>query len=123
MMKGIERIIGTKNLSAPEFHRRVYVLVAQIPKGKVATYGDVARAAGSPRAARAVGTAMANNKDTDHVPCHRVVRSDGHVGSYGGGPKGSWKKKRLLEREGVEFYRSSLKIRNFDGFRFREFRV
>jgi O-6-methylguanine DNA methyltransferase len=121
MTKNIEEIIGSKNLSAPAFYKQVFTIVSKIPKGKVSTYGDVAKAAGKPGAARVVGTAMANNKDTDHVPCHRVVKSDGKVGSYGGGPEGSREKKRRLMDERIEFYKSSLKIKNFEKVRIRDF--
>ena len=64
----------------------------------MATYKDVACQAGNPRAVRAVGNALHLNKDT-HIPCHRVVRSDGRVGGYN---KGSETKKHILQKEGVE---------------------
>ena len=68
----------------------------QIPKGETKSYGEVARAIGHPRAARAVGTVMKNNYDPT-VPCHRVIRADGKIGGYNRG--GERAKKRLLERE------------------------
>ena len=72
---------------------------AGIPWGQVATYGDLARAAGSPGAARAVGSAMAANPVPVIIPCHRVVRADGELGEYGmGGPA---MKERMLRAEGV----------------------
>lgn len=61
-------VIGTANLLAGEFARRVYRAVAQIPPGRVATYGDVAEAVGNPGASRAVGNAMNRNRDADRVP-------------------------------------------------------
>ncbi len=64
------------------FSAQVYALVAKIPKGKVATYGQVAQLAGSPRAARAVGQLMARNKDTKNIPCHRVVGARGALVGY-----------------------------------------
>lgn len=74
-------------------------MVAKIPRGQTRTYGEVAKAAGRPGAARAVGTIMAHNLDTKMVPCHRVVRADGKVGDYAfGGPA---KKLALLKREGA----------------------
>ncbi len=80
------------------FADRVRKVVSQIPKGKTMTYTEVARRAGVPGAARAVGTVMRNNFDTK-VPCHRVIRSDGKVGEYNrGGPA---KKLALLKREGA----------------------
>jgi methylated-DNA-[protein]-cysteine S-methyltransferase len=63
----------------------VYRSVATIPYGQTASYGQVARMAGLPRAARFVGTTMANNPYPVFIPCHRVVRSDGSPGLFGGG--------------------------------------
>lgn len=63
----------------------VYRTVAQIPYGATASYGQVARMAGIPRAARFVGTTMANNPYPVFIPCHRVIRSDGSPGRFGGG--------------------------------------
>ena len=80
------------------FTERVYSVVAKIPRGSVMTYGEVARRAGRPGAARAVGNIMHNNPDTKRVPCHRVVRSDGTPGGYAYGTK---KKVSMLRREGV----------------------
>jgi O-6-methylguanine DNA methyltransferase len=117
-----EDIIGAKNISASPFYKKIYFMVAQIPKGRVASYGDVAKALGKPNAARAVGTAMARNQDTDHVPCHRVVKSDGTVGFYAGGPTGSPKKMEILKTEGIEFIKNTQKINNFHLFRFRNFK-
>jgi O-6-methylguanine DNA methyltransferase len=86
--------------SRPSFTAKVHAVVAKIPKGSVLTYGEVARRAGNPRAARAVGNIMHNNPDTKKVPCHRVVRSDGTPGGYARGTK---KKIALLRSEGVKF--------------------
>lgn len=87
------------------FADRVRSVVKSIPKGQVLTYGEVARRAGSPGAARAVGTVMKGNYDTK-VPCHRVVCSDGRVGAYNrGGPK---KKLALLTQEGVPIVKGSV---------------
>lgn len=80
------------------FTEKVYAIVAGIPRGKTMTYGEVARRAGNPRAARAVGNIMHNNPDTKKVPCHRVVRSDGTVGGYARGTK---KKIEILRWEGA----------------------
>jgi methylated-DNA-protein-cysteine methyltransferase-like protein len=82
------------------FRDRVYKIAAQIPEGKVATYGQIAMLAGSPGAARAVGTAMRNNPDMKTVPCHRVVGSDGKMHGYAFG-KGIESKKERLKKEGV----------------------
>jgi O-6-methylguanine DNA methyltransferase len=81
-----------------DFAEKVRDIVKKIPKGKMMTYGTVARLAGSPGAARAVGTIMAANYDAA-VPCHRVIRSDGTIGEYNrGGPKA---KRALLVKEGA----------------------
>ncbi len=85
------------------FKEMVEKVVRDIPEGKTLTYKEVALRAGSPGAARAVGTIMANNSDKS-LPCHRVIRSDGRVGGYNGirgGRGGSKAKKELLKREGV----------------------
>ena len=63
----------------------VYRIVAKIPYGETASYGQVARLAGLPRAARFVGTTMANNPYPVLIPCHRVIKSDGSPGLFGGG--------------------------------------
>lgn len=83
------------------FRERVYDVVAKIKKGQVLTYGEVAKRAGRSGAARAVGTAMSQNKDTKRVPCHRVVRADGSIGEYAFG--GTQAKLKKLQAEGVKF--------------------
>jgi O-6-methylguanine DNA methyltransferase len=70
----------------------------RIPYGRVATYGDLARQVGEPRAARAVGQVMANNPLPIVIPCHRVVASNGALGGYSGGLH---LKRELLALEGV----------------------
>lgn len=67
------------------FRRTVHEHLSRIPYGSTASYAEVAAAVGHPRAARAVGSACAANPLPVVVPCHRVVRSDGTVGRYGGG--------------------------------------
>ena len=84
----------------PSFTRNVLALTAQIPRGCVATYGGIAKAAGNGRAARAVGAAEASNPFAPLVPCHRVVDSQLRLHGYGGGLD---VKRGLLEREGVIF--------------------
>jgi len=85
-----------KRFTTP-FATRVYAVVAKIPKGKVMTYGQVAKRAGKPGATRAVGMFMANNYNPK-IPCHRVVRSDGKLGNYNRG--GQDRKAELLREEG-----------------------
>lgn len=84
------------------FRQRVYEIASKIPKGKVLTYGQLARLAGSPRAARAVGMCMSQNMDTMRVPCNRVVAADGKLTGYSL-RDGIKTKKELLLNEGVGF--------------------
>jgi methylated-DNA-[protein]-cysteine S-methyltransferase len=90
------KVQGKRFTSA--FAINVYAIVSKIPKGTVMTYGEVAKKAGKPGAARAVGMFMANNYDPK-IPCHRVVRSDGKIGNYNRG--GAARKKELLTKEGA----------------------
>ena len=84
-----------------EFYDRVYIAVKRIPKGKVATYGQIAAIAGNSRAARAVGWALHVNPEPGVIPCHRVINRFGKIceGFAFGGPE---VQKRMLEEEGVE---------------------
>lgn len=88
-------------MSKKTFSQKVYEVVSKIPRGKVLTYQEVARLAGSPAACRAVGTAMKNNPDRKIVPCHRVVGSTGTMNGYAYG--GESVKIDLLKKEGVPF--------------------
>jgi len=81
------------------FEQAVLRKTREIPRGEVRPYGWVAREIGRPAAVRAVGTALANNPIPYFIPCHRVVRTDGHIGNYGGG--GPEAKKAILTLEGV----------------------
>jgi methylated-DNA-[protein]-cysteine S-methyltransferase len=90
----------------PEWDQRVLLAVQELGFGETASYGDIARRVGAPRAARAVGGAMGRNPVTLIVPCHRVIAADGSLGGYGGdGPferhDGLRRKRDLLLREGV----------------------
>lgn len=78
------------------FQKKVYNIVRKIPKGKVLTYKEVAKLAGSPGASRAVGNVLNKNYDKS-IPCHRVIRSDGKTGGYN---RGGRNKIRLLKDEG-----------------------
>lgn len=84
------------------FSDKVYDILRTVPKGKVATYGQMAKLAGSPRAARAIGMIMKENDDAPHTPCHRVVASDGSMHGYSG-KGGVVGKKAMLQAEGVKF--------------------
>ncbi len=79
------------------FFARVYELVAQIPRGKVISYGQIARLLGAPRAARAVGWAM--RVCPEGLPWQRVVKADGSIAAGGWGEM----RRALLEEEGVPF--------------------
>ena len=91
------------------FKEKVYKICSSIPKGKVATYGQLARLAGKPKAARAVGVFMKNNSDAPIVPCHRVVASDGKLTGYSG-VGGIFQKKKMLLDEGVSFKNSCVDL-------------
>ena len=80
------------------FGRRVLRETARIPYGKISTYREIAAAAGSPRGSRAAGNALGANPIPIVVPCHRVLRSGGALGGYGGGVEA---KRFLLELEGA----------------------
>jgi methylated-DNA-[protein]-cysteine S-methyltransferase len=87
------------------FFQKILRETARVPFGEVATYKQMAEAAGSPRAVRAAGNALGSNPIPIVVPCHRVVRTGGKMGGYGGelGPylAGSEVKRRLLQLEGA----------------------
>ena len=94
-----------------DYTRRVLAAVRRVPPGRVATYGDIARLAGRPRAWRAVGTIMRDCADLS-VPCHRVVASGGRLGGYGGNVG---LKRALLRAEGLVVVGS--RIRHFAAVR------
>jgi methylated-DNA-[protein]-cysteine S-methyltransferase len=78
------------------FQQQVWRQLKRIPYGAVASYGDVARAIGKPKASRAVGSANHSNPISIIIPCHRVIGSDGSLTGYGGG---LWRKEWLLNLE------------------------
>ena len=82
-----------------DFQRRVWAALGEIPYGETRSYGDIARAIGRPKAARAVGAANGKNPVWIAVPCHRVVGSGGRLTGYAGGLE---LKQKLLELEGVQ---------------------
>jgi methylated-DNA-[protein]-cysteine S-methyltransferase len=95
------------------FNERVWNKMRKIPKGKVTTYKELAHAVGT-KAYRAVGNACRRNPYAPKVPCHRVVKSDGRIGGFGGkmyGPKIK-RKVALLKKEGVHV--KDGKVVNFD---------
>ena len=85
------------------FEKAVLRKTREIPRGQVRPYGWVAREIGHPAAVRAVGTALAHNPIPYFIPCHRVVRTDGQIGNYGGG--GPEAKRAILTLEGVQLKR------------------
>lgn len=93
------------------FYSKVYDVVKKIPKGKVLTYKQVASLAGSPKAFRAVGSAMRKNPDMKNIPCHRVVGSDGKMHGYSAG-QGIPTKIKLLKKEGVKFIGNKCLLNN-----------
>jgi O-6-methylguanine DNA methyltransferase len=90
----------------PAFDQRVLRAVCDIPWGRTASYGEIARRVGAPRAARAVGGAVGRNPVALVIPCHRIIAADGTLGGYGGDGPGDRaealeRKRELLLREGV----------------------
>ncbi|MFI3228248.1 MAG: MGMT family protein [Clostridia bacterium] len=82
------------------FYDKVYDVVRKIPSGKVATYGQIAMLCGSPRASRAVGYALHNNKNPDEIHCYRIVNREGNLAkSFAFG--GVEIQKALLESDGI----------------------
>jgi methylated-DNA-[protein]-cysteine S-methyltransferase len=94
--KNISKRPLTKTINSED----VYSMLLTIPKGKVSTYGDLAKALGNPAASRHVGGILSKNPNPVKVPCHRVVMSNGKIGGYA---LGTQKKKELLQNEGVIF--------------------
>jgi O-6-methylguanine DNA methyltransferase len=87
-----------------DFQKRVLTLLTKIPKGKVTTYREIAKALGDVGLSRAVGNAVRDNPFAPTVPCHRVIRSTGGIGGFDGETSGEKvaKKARMLREEGVE---------------------
>ena len=83
------------------FHQRLVVLIKKIPRGKVATYGSIARMAGNPRAARQVVWVLNSSWEKEKLPWYRVINSKGQISLKPG--QGYELQKSLLEKEGIEF--------------------
>tara|TARA_B100001765_G_scaffold197115_1_gene147588 strand:+ start:354 stop:653 length:300 start_codon:yes stop_codon:yes gene_type:complete len=92
---------------------KVYKKLLQVPKGKVTTYGELAKAVGLKNGQRTIGTIMRNNPFPVIVPCHRVVKSDGRIGGYVYGER---VKSRMLANEGINV--KDGKIIDFDKEKF-----
>lgn len=86
----------------PPFRQKVLQVVRTLQYGEVSTYGEIARLCGSPRAARAVGGALAANPVPVIIPCHRIVATDGRLTGFSA-PGGKMSKSALLKMEGAEF--------------------
>jgi len=102
------------------YQQAVLRILAEVPKGKVTTYSDLAKELAkrdpkwSPRASRAVGTTMKNNVCGPRIPCHRVIKSDGGIGNFRGGEKGAVDVKiRMLIDEGVSVTNSRVDLKRF----------
>jgi methylated-DNA-[protein]-cysteine S-methyltransferase len=94
------RNVAIDDLAIDPFRRRVYDATRAIPPGSTATYGDIARAIGSPEGARDVGAALARNPFPIVVPCHRVIAASGALHGFSA-PGGLATKRRMLELEGA----------------------
>ena len=92
---------------------RIYAQVRMIPRGKVATYGQIASLAGLEGQARQVGYAMAAIPSSSTIPWHRVINAQGRVSMRSEGPGGSIIQQQLLEREGVVFNGGRVALRRF----------
>ncbi len=92
------------------FRAQVYEITKKIPRGKVATYGQLAKLAGKPKAARAVGSLMRTNPNAPRTPCHRVVARDGSLTGYSG-KGGITGKKSMLLNEGVLFKKNKVNLK------------
>ena len=88
------------NLKGTNFQLKVWNYLKKIPRGKVKSYLDVAKAIGKPKAFRAVANAVGKNPYPPLIPCHRVIRSDGSLGGYSG-KGGIREKRRLLSKEKI----------------------
>jgi len=100
-------------MTPDSFSRRVLSVVRRIPPGRVASYGEIAKMAGRPRAARAVGNIMRGCGRPD-VPCHRVIAAGGRLGGYGGS---EFLKRSLLVAEGIVV--SGARIRDLNRVRWQ----
>jgi len=93
------------------FNENVWALTKKIPKGKVTTYKEIAKALNT-KAYRAVGTALKKNPYAPQVPCHRVINSNGSIGGYKG-KMNSKEKIRLLKKEGLEIKNDKVNLKRY----------
>ena len=102
------------------YQKAILRILSKVPKGKVTTYGDLAKELSkrnpkwSPNASRAVGTTMRNNPCGPQIPCHRVIRSDGSVGNFRGGAKGAVREKiGMLRDEGISVLNGKINLKEY----------
>lgn len=88
-----------------DFDKKVFSILAEIPRGKITTYKFIADKLGIPGAARAVGNSLNKNETLIKIPCHRVINSNGRVGGY---KLGQIKKIKILEQEGIKVKNGSI---------------
>ena len=98
------------------FTGRVLSLTSRVPRGRITTYGEIARSLGNIGLSRAVGNALNKNPDPVRIPCHRVIRSNGDVGGFN---RGVVEKIRLLRGEGIVIEQG--RVRDFEGILVRDF--
>lgn len=111
--KEIKRMIAESyDLISDSPSKRIYEAVKKIPKGKVATYGQVAAMAGNPKMSRAVGNALHKNPDPSQIPCFRVVNAKGELsGEFAFGGKG--RQQALLEADGIEVFDGKVNLQKY----------
>ena len=102
------------------YQQAILRILAEVPKGKVTTYGDLAKELArrnpkwSPHASRAVGTTMRNNPCGPQIPCHRVIKSDGIIGNFRGGAEGAVEEKtRMLRDEGITVMNGNINLEEY----------
>ena len=86
-----------------ERHQLIYAIVAQVPRGRVATYGQIAQLAGLPRQARLVGYALSALAADNRLPWHRIVNARGRISERGDGGVAARTQRKRLEQEGIRF--------------------
>ncbi|HAO24006.1 MAG: cysteine methyltransferase [Methylophaga sp.] len=90
----------------------IWQVVAMIPEGKVATYGQIARICGYPGHARYVGTTLKQLPDDSDLPWHRVINAKGEI-AFPVGSDGYQRQRKLLENEGVQFKQNKIKLLDY----------
>lgn len=94
-----------------DLREKVYAKLQSVPKGKVTTYKDLAKASGT-NAYRAIGSFMKTNHNPKDIPCYKVVKSDGSIGEYSA-PGGANKKISLLKRDGIKISKGKINLKVF----------